>query len=85
MSASVPRNAVARVRTKITGISHLAVYTSDAAATDRYYRVILGAAKEADPENPAGIKYAFSAAAPLACIHSLRFMAQILPVGFYSG
>lgn len=51
----------AQERPKITGISHLAVYTSDAAATDRYYRVILGAAKEADPENPAGVKYAFSA------------------------
>jgi catechol 2,3-dioxygenase-like lactoylglutathione lyase family enzyme len=47
-------------RPKITSISHLAVYTSDAAATDHYYREILGAAKEADPENPAGVKYAFS-------------------------
>src|SRR5262249_40796575 len=51
----------AQERPKITGISHLAVYTSDPAATDHYYRVILGAAKEADPENPAGVKYAFSA------------------------
>jgi catechol 2,3-dioxygenase-like lactoylglutathione lyase family enzyme len=51
----------AQERPKITGISHLAVYTSNAAATDRYYRVVLGAAKEADPENPAGVKYAFSA------------------------
>ncbi len=48
-------------RPKITGISHLAVYTSDAAATDHYYRVIIGAAKEPDPENPQGVKYAFSA------------------------
>jgi len=54
-------NMAAQERPKITGISHLAVYTSDPAATDRYYRVILGAAKEADPENPAGVKYAFSA------------------------
>lgn len=51
----------AQERPKITGISHLAVYTSDAAATDHYYRVIIGAAKEADPENPQGVKYAFSA------------------------
>src|SRR5579863_1957841 len=51
----------AQDRPKITGISHLAVYTSDAAATDHYYRVILGAAKEADPENAKGVKYAFSA------------------------
>ncbi|WP_109487115.1 VOC family protein [Occallatibacter savannae] len=51
----------AQERPKITSISHLAVYTSDAAATDHYYREIIGAAKEADPENPAGVKYAFSA------------------------
>ena len=51
----------AQERPKITGISHLAVYTSDAAATDHYYREIIGAVKEADPENPAGVKYAFSA------------------------
>jgi catechol 2,3-dioxygenase-like lactoylglutathione lyase family enzyme len=51
----------AQERPKITGISHLAVYTSDAAATDHYYRVIIGAAKEADPEDPQGVKYAFSA------------------------
>ena len=48
-------------RPKITGISHLAVYTSDPAATDHYYREIVGAARESDPENPQGVKYAFSA------------------------
>jgi catechol 2,3-dioxygenase-like lactoylglutathione lyase family enzyme len=48
-------------RPKITGISHLAVYTSNAAATEHYYAGILGAAKLVDPENPQGVKYAFSA------------------------
>lgn len=48
-------------RPKITGISHLAVYTSDAAATDRFYRETVGAAKLPDPENPKGVKYALSA------------------------
>jgi catechol 2,3-dioxygenase-like lactoylglutathione lyase family enzyme len=57
--ATVAMNAQERPR--ITGISHLAVYTSDPAATDHYYREILGAAKETDPENPQGVKYAFSA------------------------
>jgi catechol 2,3-dioxygenase-like lactoylglutathione lyase family enzyme len=47
-------------RPKITGISHLAVYASDPAATDRYYRETLGAAKLADPENPNGARYAFN-------------------------
>ena len=51
----------AQERPKITGVSHLAVYTSDASASDHYYRVVLGAAKQADPENPKGVKYAFSA------------------------
>jgi catechol 2,3-dioxygenase-like lactoylglutathione lyase family enzyme len=52
---------MAQQRPEITGISHLAVYTSDAAATDRYYRVVLGAEKQPDPENPQGVKYAFGA------------------------
>ena len=51
----------AQERPKITGVSHLAVYTSDAAATDHYYRQVIGAAKQTDPENPQGVKYAFSA------------------------
>ena len=47
-------------RPSITGISHIAVYTSNAAATDHYYAGILGGAKMADPENAAGVIYAFS-------------------------
>lgn len=48
-------------RPKITGISHLAVYTSDPAATNRYYTESIGAAREADPENPKGVRYAINA------------------------
>ncbi len=47
-------------RPKITGISHIAVYTSDPAATDHYYREIIGAARLADPENPQGVRYAIN-------------------------
>jgi catechol 2,3-dioxygenase-like lactoylglutathione lyase family enzyme len=47
-------------RPKITGVSHLAVYTSNPAATEYYYTVTLGAAKEPDPENPKGVRYALS-------------------------
>ena len=47
-------------RPKITGISHLAVYTSDAAAADHFYRQLVGAARMTDPENPLGVRYAFS-------------------------
>ena len=48
-------------RPKITGISHIAVYTSDAAATDHYYREIIGAAKVPDPQNANGVCYAIDA------------------------
>jgi catechol 2,3-dioxygenase-like lactoylglutathione lyase family enzyme len=48
-------------RPKITGVSHLAVYTSNAAATDHYYREVIGAAKLPDPENSLGVRYAFNA------------------------
>jgi catechol 2,3-dioxygenase-like lactoylglutathione lyase family enzyme len=51
----------APVRPKITGISHLAVYTSDAAATEHFYTVSVGAVKQADPENPLGVRYMLSA------------------------
>jgi catechol 2,3-dioxygenase-like lactoylglutathione lyase family enzyme len=50
----------APVRPKITGISHLAVYSSDPAATEHYYTAIVGAVKLPDPENPQGARYALS-------------------------
>jgi len=54
-------SAATPARPKITGVSHLAVYTSDSAATDHYYRVVLGAEKGDDPENPKGVRYILSA------------------------
>jgi catechol 2,3-dioxygenase-like lactoylglutathione lyase family enzyme len=41
-------------------VSHLAVYTSDPAATEHYYTVTIGAVKQADPENPAAVRYVLS-------------------------
>jgi catechol 2,3-dioxygenase-like lactoylglutathione lyase family enzyme len=58
-SAQMPDKPLARPR--ITSISHLAIYTSDPAATDHFYREIVGAAKLPDPEDPKGIRYALSA------------------------
>jgi len=58
-AAQMPDKPIARPR--ITGISHIAVYTSNPAATEHYYREILGAAKLADPEDPKGVRYALSA------------------------
>jgi len=61
VSAVASAGQSAPERPKITGISHLAVYTSDAAATEHYYKDIIGAAKQPDPENAQGVRYAVSA------------------------
>ncbi len=58
---AVTAAAQAPVRPKITGISHLAIYTSNPAATDHYYREVVGAAKLPDPENPQGARYVINA------------------------
>ncbi len=60
----------APVRPRITGISHLAVYSSDLAAADHYYREIIGAVKLPDPEDPHGVRYA---------INSTQFI-EVLPL-----
>ena len=57
-AAQMPDKPLARP--KITGISHLAIYTSDPAAAEHFYRDIVGAAKLPDPENPKGVRYAVS-------------------------
>jgi catechol 2,3-dioxygenase-like lactoylglutathione lyase family enzyme len=51
----------AQDRPKITGVSHLAIYTTDATKTEYFFVHDLGAVKQADPENPAGTRYAFNA------------------------
>jgi catechol 2,3-dioxygenase-like lactoylglutathione lyase family enzyme len=47
-------------RPAITGISHMAVYTSDPTAADHFYGSELGAAKEPDAQNAHGTIYRFS-------------------------
>jgi catechol 2,3-dioxygenase-like lactoylglutathione lyase family enzyme len=59
-SAQMPDKPIARPR--ILGISHIAIYTSNPDATDRFYRETIGAVKLPDPENPKGVRYALSAA-----------------------
>jgi len=46
-------------RPAITGISHIAVYARDMAASDRFYGHILGGQKAPNPEDPAGVRYYF--------------------------
>jgi len=62
-------------RPKITGISHIAVYTSDPEATNHYYVDLIGAARESDPENPKGVRYA---------INTTQFV-EVLPLPPNSG
>src|SRR5580692_11287277 len=50
-------SAEAQSRPAITGISHIAVYTSDAAAAEHFYVHDLGLVRTPDPENPAGVRY----------------------------
>ena len=59
--AAVPAEAQSHPRPRITGISHLAVYTSDSQDTERYYTQAIGAARQTDPENPKGVRYAINA------------------------
>ncbi|HXR39154.1 MAG TPA: VOC family protein [Terracidiphilus sp.] len=58
-AAQLPDKPIMRPR--ITGISHIAVYTSNPAATEHFYVDIVGAVKQADPETPRGVRYALSA------------------------
>lgn len=44
-------------RPPITGVSHIAVYTSNAAAAEHYYVHDIGLKKGPDPEDPAGVRY----------------------------
>ena len=50
----------AQQRPKITGVSHLAIYTTDAAKTEFFFVHDLGAVKSPDPEDPAGTRYHFN-------------------------
>ena len=57
-ASAVAQNAPSRPR--ITSISHLSVYTSDAAKTETYYVHDLGATKGVDPQNSAGVRFYFN-------------------------
>ncbi len=46
-------------RPPIVGVSHLAVYASDAAKAEHFYVHDLGAVRRPDPEHPRGVRYHF--------------------------
>ena len=70
-SAQVPATTPANPpRPAITGISHIAFYASNAAATEHFFSFDIGAAKTPDPENALGQRY---------YINSTQFI-EVLPL-----
>jgi catechol 2,3-dioxygenase-like lactoylglutathione lyase family enzyme len=59
-AASVHAQTATVQRPRITGISHISVYSSDLAKTDYFYVHDLGGVKTDDPQNPAGVRYYFN-------------------------
>jgi catechol 2,3-dioxygenase-like lactoylglutathione lyase family enzyme len=57
--AAAPSSAQPAKRPAVTGISHIAVYSRDLAASDHFYHFILGGVKSSDPEDPHGARYYF--------------------------
>ena len=69
-------------RPPITGISHVAVYTSDAAAAEHFYVYTLGANKAPDPQDATGVRFYLSSTQfvevlPLPAEHGLSRMARV--------
>ena len=61
MSLLMAGHCLCQERPKITGVSHLSVYTSDAAKAETFYVHDLGGFKGVDPQNPLGVRYYFNA------------------------
>ncbi len=73
LSAVAARAQSAPARPAITGISHIAIYTSDPVAADHYYREIVGAVRQPDPEIVKGVDY---------CLNPTQFIEVLrLPPG----
>src|ERR1700760_5063315 len=60
LSTTLSLAQTANRRPLIGGISHISVYSSDAAKTEHFYVHDLGGVKRVDPENSAGVRYYFS-------------------------
>jgi len=55
--ALLAASCAAQSRPPILGVSHIAVYTSNAAAAEHFYVQQIGLKKASDPENPQGTRY----------------------------
>ena len=68
--ASLYSVQAAPARPPLTSVSHLCVYSSDAATSEHFYVHDLGGVKREDPENAAGVRYYFN---------SIQFV-EVLPL-----
>ncbi len=80
--ALLPAGAQPPDRPAITGISHMCVYSSDLAASERFYGHVLGGMKGADPLSPTGTRFYFSPTQfvevlPLPADHGISRMACV--------
>jgi len=69
-------------RPRITGISHMCIYSSDMEASRHFYESILGGPRRDDPENAKGARYYFSPTQfvevlPLPAGDSMNRMAHV--------
>jgi catechol 2,3-dioxygenase-like lactoylglutathione lyase family enzyme len=60
LAVMVQATFAASPRPAITAVSHIAVYTSDPTATERFYVHDLGATRGSDPESKLGVRYYFN-------------------------
>ncbi|MGI4730615.1 MAG: VOC family protein [Janthinobacterium lividum] len=79
---AAPPPTPAPARPAITGISHLAVYSTDAAASAHFYTAVLGARAGRDPEDAAGTRYylsprQFVEVLPAPAGHGISMLAHV--------
>lgn len=63
-------------RPSIPSVSHLSIYTTDAAKTELYYVHDLGGVKRPDPQNPDGVRFYFN---PVQFVEVLPMPADASP------
>ena len=60
LAVSAPGGAQTPARPPLASVSHIAVYSSDAAKTEHFYVHNMGAVKLPDPEAADGVRYHFA-------------------------
>ncbi len=82
VAASLQSVPAQNARPPITGISHVSVYAGDLGDADHFYSFVLGAVRQPDPQDAAGVRYylsptQFVEVLPLPAEHGLSRMARV--------